>query len=498
MFEAAELGHKISKQEFNEEAPQLHTRLLEVQRVLAETDIPVIIIVSGVEGAGKGTVVNRLNEWLDSRGIETNAFWDETDEERERPPYWRFWRSLPARGSIGIMFGSWYTKSIIDHVYGKSNEQEYQRQLQRIANFEHMLTEDNALIVKFWFHMSRKDQEKKLKKEAKDKKNKGKITPLLKKFSKRYDEFSRISERAIRMTDHGGSPWHLVESVDKRYRDLTVGRTLLSAIEQRLEKYHQELTNAQNGNVVFASTSNGNNKKKSIVDSVDLDLALSASDYRQLLAKYQGKLNKLTWQAHAKKISSIAVFEGWDAAGKGGAIRRSTAAIDARLYKVISIASPTDEEKAQHYLWRFWRHVPRAGYVSFYDRSWYGRVLVERVENFAREEEWKRSYIEINNFEEQLCEHGIILSKFWVHLGKDEQLRRFKEREITPWKVHKITDEDWRNREKWDDYKVAINDMVSRTSTECAPWTIVSGNDKKNARIEILKTMCTGLEKALD
>jgi polyphosphate kinase 2 (PPK2 family) len=211
----------------------------------------------------------------------------------------------------------------------------------------------------------------------------------------------------------------------------------------------------------------------------------------------QGKLHRLTWAAHQKKRSSVFVFEGWDAAGKGGCIRRITQAMDARLYQVISTAAPTDEERAHHYLWRFWRHIPRAGLVTVYDRSWYGRVLVERVENFAKESEWKRAYLEINSFEEQLVNHGTIMLKFWIHISPEEQLRRFKEREVIAYKQHKITDEDWRNRDKWEAYTLAVNDMVARTSTTLAPWVLVSGEDKGFGRIEVLKTVCNRLEEAL-
>lgn len=494
MFEAAELGRKISKKKFGEEEPLLHIKLLEVQRKLRDTGIPVIIIVSGVEGAGKGEVVNRLNKWFDTRGLQTHAFWEEYDEERERPAYWRFWRSSPPRGTIGIMFGSWYTKPIISHVFNEIDKSEYEHQLVQIAAYERMLTDDGALIVKFWFHMSKEEQDKRLKKEAKGNGMNWKVSPLLKRFSKRHKKFSRVSERAIRLTDQGESPWYLVEAVDRRYRDLTVGRILLNAIEQRLNKQHSNISPVNIQKSITDITQKG---MVTILDHVDLKQKLSDNEYRLLLGKYQRKFYKLAWAAKEKKCSSIAVFEGWDAAGKGGAIRRLTAAMDARLHKVISTASPTDEEKAHHYLWRFWRHVPRGGYVTIYDRSWYGRVLVERVEQYATENEWMRAYQEINEFEEQICEHGIVIVKFWIHLSKAEQARRFREREKIPWKAYKISDEDWRNRDKWDDYKAAINDMVSHTSTEYAPWTLVPGNDKKFARVEILKTFCETLEKAI-
>jgi polyphosphate kinase 2 (PPK2 family) len=231
--------------------------------------------------------------------------------------------------------------------------------------------------------------------------------------------------------------------------------------------------------------------KLTVLDGVDLQRTLSPKTYEKQLEKYQQLFYRLTWAARQKKRSTIAVFEGWDAAGKGGAIRRMTGAMDARLYKAISVAAPTDEERGHHYL-------PLAGYVTIYDRSWYGRILVERVEKFAREDEWRRAYQEINDFEEQLLEHGIILNKFWLHISKEEQLRRFKEREKTPWKMHKITEEDWRNRDRWNDYEHAINDMVIHTSTEYAPWTLIPANDKRVARVEILKSVCQRLEQALD
>lgn len=490
MFEAVEIGQKISKDDFDREEPELHTRLLEVQRALRETNIPVIIIISGVEGAGKGEIVNRLNEWLDTRGIETNAFWDESDEELERPPFWRFWRKLPPRGSIGIMFGSWYTKPIIQYVFEKIDYAEYERKLHRIARFEKMLSDDGAHIVKFWFHLSEKEQRKRLEKDAKDKRH----YPLLKKFSKKYKRFSESSEHAIRLTDQGISPWHLIEATDKRYCHISTGRTLLSSLEARLKQYEAEVKeNAGAKTIQLSEPEPGLN----VLDQVDLSHRLTKQQYNAKLRKLQNKLHKLTWSAKEKKCSSIWLFEGWDAAGKGGAIRRMTAAMDARLYKAISIASPTEDERAQHYLWRFWRHLPRAGYVSIYDRSWYGRVLVERVEGFASEEEWKRAYQEINDFEEQLQEFGINLGKFWIHIDKDEQLRRFQEREKIPWKKHKITDEDWRNREKWDSYKLAISDMIAHTSTEYAPWNIIPGNSKQHARIEVLRIACEQLEALL-
>jgi polyphosphate:AMP phosphotransferase len=489
MFEAVELGRKISKQEYKQQEPELRTQLLEIQRRLRTENVSTTIIVSGVEGAGKGEVVNRLNEWLDTRGIETHAFWDETEEEQQRPRYWRFWRCLPARGTIGIMFGSWYTQPIIDRVFNKTSDAELEKELRRVTELEQMLVDDGSLVIKLWFHLSKDTQAKRIKK-----KKSLNHSPFEKKFSEHYESFAAVSEFVIRETNTGTCPWHLIESEDKRYRDIATGRTVLEAMGKRLN-HIQSMQHI--GEKLEPLTFTAKNAMVTILDHVNLQHELKHNEYKKQLAMYQLKLNQLAWAAWKKKVYSVAVFEGWDAAGKGSAIRRVNTALDARLYRVISIAAPTDEERAHHYLWRFWRHIPRAGYMTIYDRSWYGRVLVERVEGFASESQWMRAYKEIGDFEEQLCEHGMVLSKFWIHISQDEQLKRFKERENTPWKQYKITDEDWRNREKWDQYKAAVNDMVARTSTSYAPWFLIPGNDKKYARVEILKTLCTRLEAAL-
>jgi polyphosphate:AMP phosphotransferase len=488
MFETAELGQTVSKGEYAAAEPEVHTALLEVQRRLRAAKFPVIVIVSGVEGAGKGEVVNLLNTWLDARGIQTHAFWDETDEERRRPSYWRFWRALPPRGTIGILFGSWYTRPIIDHVFERIDQPTYERELHRINEFEQLLAADGALIVKFWFHLTKKAQQKRLKADISIP---GKVAPPLKKFAKRYRRFVEVSERAIRVTDTGRSPWHIIEAADRRFRNLTVGQTLLGAIRERLERVPARPKRIGKPPPVPTE------EPVSVLNQVNLDKKLSPARYDQQLRKHQDRLYQLGWKARARQRNTVIVFEGWDAAGKGGAIRRLTAALDARLYRVISIAAPTDEEKAQHYLWRFWRHIPRDGYVTIYDRSWYGRVLVERVEGFAEREEWERAYQEINDFEEQLVEHGTVLVKFWLHISAKEQLRRFKEREAIEWKKHKITEEDWRNREKWHAYEAAVNDMVGRTSTEFAPWSLIAADDKRSARVTVVRTVGERLRDAL-
>ncbi len=494
MFEAAKVGRGVNKADFRAQVPELRTELLAAQRDLKTSDTPVVVIVSGVEAAGKGEVVNRLNEWLDTRGLQTHAYWGESDEERERPRYWRFWRTMPPRGEVAIMFGSWYMSPLNDRVRNRISDAELDDELKRIAAFERMLTEDGALVVKFWFHLPEKEQRKRLKQLKRNDRSRWRMAPKLSNLSEHYQYFERVAERLIRLTDMGIAPWYQIEATDRRYRDLTVGRTLLESIRTRLNSPSpvcvDEISHAPSVPV-------SEQAQITVLDRVDLSRKLDRETYKSELKQLQAELNGLTWKAYAQGRSSVLVFEGVDAGGKGGAIRRITHGIDARLYRTIPVAAPTDEEKAQHYLWRFWRQIPRAGRVTIYDRSWYGRVLVERVEGFASDEEWRRAYAEINDFEEQLVESGVVLLKFWLHIDQEEQLHRFKQREQTSYKKHKITDEDWRNRDRWGDYKTAVNEMVIRTSTEYAPWTLIPGNDKLYARINVLETVCDRLRSAL-
>lgn len=494
MFEIAELGHAIHEAEYERLLPELRTQLLLVQQKVKKSDFPVIILISGVDGGGKGDVINLLNEWMDSRYMRTIAFSKPSDEEKERPKFWRYWRTLPAKGAIAIYVGSWYSNPISRRVYNKINDGELMIDLKHVCQLEQELIDDGVLIIKCWLHLKKSVQKKRIKKLEKNPNTRWKVTKKDKKHLKMYNNFISVAENVLAETSTKHSPWLIVDGFDIRYSSLTIGQHILSRIEQHLEK-RQVKEPSQPENLVSDKTYSFQQK---LLESLDLSLRLDKKKYVSLLSKYQEKLNKLARQAHEKKLSSILVFEGWDAGGKGGAIRRLTHAIDARNYQVISIAAPTDEEMQHHYLWRFWRHIPRAGKVTIYDRSWYGRVLVERVESFASNNEWQRAYAEIVNFEEALYDHGILLLKFWLHIDQDEQLKRFKEREKISYKKHKITEEDYRNREKWGEYNIAVNEMVTRTSTQKNPWLMVEGNDKKFARIKVVKAYCEHLEKMLD
>jgi len=492
MFESAELGHKIDKETYDREVPPLRAALLDAQMDMAKlAKFPVIILVGGVDGAGRGETVNLLNEWMDPRYLQTHGMGEPSDEELDRPMMWRFWRELPPKGQIGIFLGSWYTWPIINRVQGISKTADLDQSLERARRLETMLADEGALILKFWMHLSREKQEKRLKVLEKDPKTRWRVTERDWEHYKKYDKFRTVGESVIRHTSTAEAPWTIIEGYDPHYRSLTIGKIILDAIRKRLDDADQTISDVS-APPPLPSIDNLN-----IIKSLDLKQKLDKKTYQDELEKYQGKLALLTRNPKFKKITVIAMFEGNDAAGKGGAIRRITGALDARYYNVIPVAAPTEEERAQPYLWRFWRHIPRRGRVTIFDRSWYGRVLVERVEKYCSEADWMRAYGEINDFEAQLVRHNIVVVKFWLTISQEEQLRRFKEREAIAFKHFKITPDDWRNREKWTEYEQAVCDMVDRTSTEIAPWTLVEANDKNFARIKILKTLCAQIEAAM-
>jgi polyphosphate:AMP phosphotransferase len=492
MFESAELGHKLDKETWRRDVPLLREALLDAQYDLLEkAEFPVIILISGVDGAGKGETVNVLNEWMDPRHIQTHAVADPADEERERPPMWRYWRLLPPKGKIGVFFRSWYSGPISAMLRGETKNSELDQQMERITRFEKMLADEGALVLKFWLHLSKDSQRRRLKSLEKDPATRWRVTERDWQNFKIYDRFRGVAEHVLRQTSTAEAPWTIIEGTDARYRYLAVGRAILQAVRARLDAPEPCKAIAVVPPVIPRIDA------LSVLNRLDLSQKIPKKAYEKELEKFQGKLNLLTRNKNFGKMSMVVVFEGFDAAGKGSAIRRITGALDARFYRVVPTAAPTEEERAQPYLWRFWRHIPRRGHLAVFDRSWYGRVLVERVEGFCSAADWMRAYGEINDFEEQLVRNRTFVVKFWLHISKDEQLRRFKEREQVSFKRYKITPEDWRNREKWDEYEAAVCDMIDRTSTEIAPWTLVESDDKQFARIKVLKTLCERIEAAL-
>ena len=491
MFESAELHHTLSDKDFKAEEPKLREALLDAQYELKErSEFSVIILINGVDGAGKGETVNLLNEWMDPRLISTCAFAAPSDEEREKPYMWRYWRALAPKGKIGVLFGSWYTDPIVQRVLGDLKSASLDKKIDDIVHFERMLAREGVLLLKFWFHLSKEKQKKRLLQLEKDPNTRWRVTNQDWDNFKKYDKFSQVSEHVLHETSTADAPWIVVEGEDANYRSLTVAKLLLKEIRHRLDA-QPELIELSDAAPLLPPIDD-----LQLLDTLQLDQEYSKKDYKIELEKLQGRLNLLSRHPKFQEHSVIMVFEGNDAAGKGGSIRRITAALDARQFTIIPVAAPSEDERTQPYLWRFWRHIPRKNRVSIFDRSWYGRVLVERVEGFCKEADWMRAYSEINDFEEQLAVQGAIVVKFWLAISKEEQLKRFKEREAIGFKRFKITEEDWRNREKWDDYVCAVGDMVERTSTDIAPWTLVEANNKYYARIKILKTLCEAIEEA--
>ncbi|MBL4614857.1 MAG: polyphosphate:AMP phosphotransferase [Magnetovibrio sp.] len=492
MFEAAELGHAISKADYKIEVPKLREQLLDAQFELGEKKpFPVVVIISGIDGAGKGETVNTLNFWMDPRNIHAHAMGDPSDEEQERPAMWRFWRKLPPKGAIGFFFGSWYSHPMRQHIEGGKSRDYLDSYLEDFLRFERMLADEGALILKFWLHLSKDALKDRLKDLEGDKATKWRVTKTDWDRYEHHDDLMPVAEHVLRRTSTGHAPWIVVESGDEKYRNLTVAKTILKAIKARLAD-DAKPTPASVPVVALDQSDDVN-----LLTALDYTKALSKKDYKNQLEYYQGKLNKLFRSKKFHDRSVVLVFEGNDAAGKGGAIRRVIGAMDSRFYDIHPIAAPSDEEKVQPYLWRFWRHMPGQGKTAIFDRSWYGRVLVERVEGYCAQADWLRAYGEINDFEEEMARHGVIVCKFWLSITADEQLTRFNEREATGYKRFKLTDEDWRNRDKWDEYAHAVCDMVERTSTEIAPWTLVEANSKYYARIKVLKTLCKRLESEL-
>jgi AMP-polyphosphate phosphotransferase len=487
MFEEAERRpHRVTDTRYDSLVPKLRASLLKAHFAHRDSDRQVIVIVSGADGAGKGELVHRLNEWLDPRGVETHAFWDLTDEEREHPHFWRYWRAMPGRGRVGVFFGSWYTRTIIGRTLKELKRRPFEADLQRISAFEKMLTDGGTIFVKLWLHLAKDTQRERLEELEKA----SRIGPDDWKHFKRYDRFRRVSEHALERTHTEYAPWQVIDATDRRYREVTAGRALLDALKTTVRTPRRTLLANRKATRTYTPG-------PPILPTLDHSAKLTKVGYERELSLLQGKLSRLSWETRKAKRSVVLLFEGWDAAGKGSAIRRVTQAMDPRLYRVVGIAAPTDEERKHHYLWRFWRHLPRDGSITIFDRSWYGRVLVERVEGFATTEEWDRAYAEIVDFERQMLNHGTVFAKFWLDVTQEEQLRRFKERERVLWKQHKLTDEDWRNREKYDAYRDAVEEMLDRCGPPDAPWSAIAGNDKRHARVAILRTVVARLDAAL-
>ena len=480
MLEQVDVDKKMSKDEYEKKMESLSTRLGELQRKCKEQKIPVMVTFDGVDAAGKGTMINRVIQFLDPRGYRVFTTGKAGEEEKMRPYFWRFFTKTPEKGRMHIFDQSWY-RGVYEGEIGEKDATE----------FEKMLIQDGTLIVKFFLLISAKEQKKRLEKMEKDEDTRWRVCKQEKENNKNYAECLKKQDSILVHTDIAESPWVIVEGTDKLYAACKIVSTLVSRMEEALQASltpQQETPKLPETEECF---------RNGVLHGIDLSKSMTKEEYQVEKKKLQKKLRSLHNQMYLKRLPVVLAFEGWDAGGKGGAIKRLTQAMDPRGYEVVPTASPNDVEKAHHYLWRFWTRLPKTGHIAIFDRTWYGRVMVERLEGFCSTNDWQRAYNEINEFEKELSQWGAVIIKFWVQIDKDTQLERFTERQNTPEKQWKITDEDWRNRDKWDQYEDAVNEMLQKTSTEYAPWHILESVDKKYARIKALKIVIEELEKAL-
>jgi polyphosphate:AMP phosphotransferase len=489
MFDALPLVEKMDAARLDRAITRLRADLLDAQySILEQGRAPVVLLLAGVAGAGKGDLVNTLNEWMDPRHIRTQAFGPRDEAERQRPHMWRYWKALPARGRTAIIFEGWYSEAIRARVDRRLKRPAFNELLHGIRRFEHLLAMEGAIVLKFWLHLDAGIQRARFKKQESDPATRWRVTADDWREHRLHRRLCKVAEEAILLSDDEHARWHLIDASDDDLCRLAVGRLILRALRRALAGPVARPAPLPPAVV---------NDPPAAITYVHPVRPMKKAQYQPQLEALQGQLNLLLRRASFKRHSLVIVFEGMDAAGKGGAIRRITHALDARAYRVHPVAAPSEHEKRYPWLWRFWRDVPRDGMVALFDRSWYGRVLVERVEGFAAEDDWMRAFDEINAFEQEWCRHGAIVCKFWLDVSPEEQLRRFNERGRTRFKRFKITPDDWRNREKWPHYVPAVRDMLVRTHMDAAPWSIIQSDDKYQARINILQAVCSRLESAL-
>ncbi len=497
MLEKIDLGKKITKEDYRDTMEKLEPETGALQRECKELGIPVIILFEGWGASGKGTLINRFIRSLDPRGFKVYTTQEPSEDEAMHPFEWRFWTKTPAKGRIHIFDRSWYDRTLRE---GRRNT------FDEINDFEKQLTDDGTLIIKFFLHISKDEQKKRFKKLEAEKATQWRVTQSDWKQNKNYNAFLEAYDELLIKTDMENAPWTVVEATDHEYAAAKIIKTaadMMRAAADRVKAQKAAVSVKTSDPPVNAekpeeNTADDRRFMTGVLAGVDLSQTMDKDEYRKELEKLQSRLAVLHNKMYKKRVPVILAFEGWDAGGKGGAIKRITEAIDPRGYEVVPTCAPNDIEKAHHYLWRFWEKIPKAGHLTVFDRTWYGRVMVERIEGFCSGKEWKRAYSEINHMEEHIARDGYVILKFWMQIDKDEQERRFKERQDDPDKQWKITDEDWRNRSKWDQYEQAVDEMIVKTSTQYAPWIIVSGNNKYYARIQVLRSVVEAIEKKMD
>ncbi|MGN0252178.1 MAG: phosphate--AMP phosphotransferase [Oliverpabstia sp.] len=503
MLDQIDLTKKMDKKAYKERMEEMMPQLSRLQRECKELGIPVMIVFEGFGAAGKGVQISKLISSLDPRGFHVHAIDGESKDENLRPFLWRFWTKTPEKGRIAIFDRSWYRRVLVDRFDGVTTTKELEYAYEEINSFERQLTDGGYVIIKLFLAIDRKEQKKRFKKLMESKSSAWRVSEGDLKRNREYDVYKAMNDEMLQKTDSDYAPWTIIEATDREFATVKIYSAVIKALSEKIESVKKEKERkqkektAKKAESIKPAENEDTVLRTSSLNSVDLSLSYTKEEYKEKLEKLQNRIEELHGELYRRRIPVILGFEGWDAGGKGGAIKRLTEKMDPRGYQVNPTAAPNDIERAHHYLWRFWNNVPKKGHIAIFDRTWYGRVMVERIEGFCSKEEWMRAYKEMNDMEANWVHSGAIVMKFWLQIDKDEQERRFKERMENPEKQWKITDEDWRNREKWDQYEQAVDDMLVRTSTTYAPWIIVEGNNKYYARIKVLQSVVDAIEKRL-
>lgn len=473
----------------------LRVQLMALQQRIRDAGIPVVIVFEGWDASGKGTLLSKLIEGLDPRGYQVYAINSPSEHDRQYPPMRRYWVHTPAAGNISLFCSSWYREVAKALYESKASRKRLNQAYHEIVNLESQLAADGTLIIKFFLHIPRKEQKRRLKALEAKKSTRWRVQKEDWYQNEHYEEFLRLFDTMIARTHFDGALWHVLRSDNRRVCIKQMYDIVIEAFQDALRDREAGLRAWDTP--FLPHVENITPVTFPQLETFDPEQALT-DPYKPAVDKAQKRLHKLQNELYRRGIPMVVGFEGWDAAGKGGAIRRLTSSLDARGYDVVPIAAPTPLEKSHHYLWRFWKDVPPKGYIAIFDRTWYGRVMVERIEGYCTEPQWNRAYDEINRFEAELVGSGAVLCKFWLQIDSATQLTRFEERQNTPDKQWKITQEDWRNREKWPLYETAVNDMLQKTNTAAAPWTVVEANNKQFARLKVLHAVIRAIEERLE
>ncbi len=475
------------KTALNSEIKALREELIPLPQQMRDQKLPMLVLLEGWAAAGKGQLIKELISEMDPRFYNVKSPMVVPEEEMRYPFLYPYATAIPENGKILFLDSGWMENTVRKYLSHEITKEEYKRRVRMVNEFERQLRDGGYVVLKLFLHISRKEQYERLKNLAEARETDWRVTAEDRWQHREYDRFREAYDSFMDKTNEAVK-WHVIDGSGRK-------AALRDALKLMIEGMKDALTNGRYVGKPFEEEFPL--RKMPLLADVDLSATISNEEYKKQLKKLQGRLSELHNVIYKKKIPVVLCYEGWDAAGKGGNIRRVAYPLDPRGFDVQPIASPIPPELNRQYLWRFWTRLPRTGHITIFDRTWYGRVMVERLEGFCTEQDWKRAYNEINEFERQLTDWGAVVLKFWIHIDQDTQLARFTDRQNTPEKQWKITDEDWRNREKWPQYEVAVNEMLQKTSTEYAPWHIIESNDKKYARIRTLKIIIKALEKAI-